>query len=151
MFVSVYIFTYFHPLIPPNIPMAGPMLRMGSVQPSPVPRRLWWFSGLPLEFGTNFCHIKRSQKFLSFDSWKSDIEMSCEGIRNRHNHFQMSVLSSTAAWLGDWKLWELFGTHLAMLTGCYSTTSSIFWKHQMQAWTHGSTSSFIIEKGEIWG
>ena len=37
-----------------------------------------------------------------------------------------------------------------MLSGCYSTTSSIFWEHQMRAWNHGSTSSFTTE-GKIWG
>ena len=67
IYIYIYIFIYtVYPLMPPKIPMAGPMLRMGSVQPSPIPRRRgWWFSGCTIGIW-NKLQVTGSKKFMMF-------------------------------------------------------------------------------------
>ena len=62
MFMDIYVYS----LMPPKIPMAGSMLRMGSVQPSPIPRRRgWWFSGGTIGIW-NKLQVTGSKKFMMF-------------------------------------------------------------------------------------
>ena len=64
--ISLHSIIYVYPLMPPEIPMAGSMLRMGSLQPSPIPRRRgWWFSGGTIGIW-NKLQVTGSKKFMMF-------------------------------------------------------------------------------------